>query len=67
MVPGGRLQLVLMRPNPQLSFKTSGAVLGGSSRRWGGGVFLPGVGGGGCSCQGWGGGLAVGQGASSQG
>ena len=48
---GGRLQPVLMRPTPQLSFKTGG---GGGS--WGGGgvpaggrgggVFLPGVGGG---------------------
>ena len=50
--PGGRLQPVLMRPTPQLSFKTRGGEVqpgsggGGSSRGSGGGVFLPGVGGG---------------------
>ena len=48
---GGRLQPVMMRPTPQLSFKTSGgggSGVGGSSWGWGGGeVFLPGVGGGG--------------------
>ena len=60
---GGRLQAVLMRPIPQLSFKTrggggggGGSWGGGSSRGLGGG-FLPGVrGGGGCACQGSGGG-----------
>ena len=40
---GGRLQPVLMRPTPQLSFKT---LVGGRSS-WGGGGFLRGGGGGG--------------------
>ena len=39
----GRLQPVLMQPTPQLSFKTWGGVQPGVG---GGGVFLPGVGGG---------------------
>ena len=42
---GGRLQPVLMRPTPQLSFKTRGG--GGGVQPGIGGVFLPGVGGGG--------------------
>ena len=58
--PGGLLQPVLMRPTPQLSFKTwgggqlGGGGGGGSSRGSGGGGCLPGVRGGG--------GLAGGQG-----
>ena len=56
---GGRLQPVLMRPTPQLSFKTWGG--GGRGRGWGGVVptggqrgVWPGVRG--ASSQGWGGG-----------
>ena len=49
---GGRLQLDLMLPTPELSFKTlggGGGQLGGGCSCWGsgGGVFLPGVGWGG--------------------
>ena len=56
---GGRLQPVLMRPTPQLSFKTWG---GGRGSRGGGG-FLPGGGEGGLAGgPGGGGGLAGGRG-----
>ena len=74
MTTGERLQLVLMRPTPQLSFKTrggggggggGGGQLGGGSSRGSGGVVL-GVGGGFLSGVG-GGGLAGGHGVSSQG
>ena len=68
---GGRLQPVLMRPTPQLSFKTRGGRSwggvqpgvggGGSSRGSGGGCSCRGSGGG-CSCRGSGGGLAGGHG-----
>ena len=51
---GGRLQPVLMRPTPQLSFKTCGGGGGGSSRGSGGGGAVP--------AGGRGGGLAGGQG-----
>ena len=45
---GGQLQPVLMRPSPQLSFKTrgGGAAGGGGPAGGRGGGFLPGVGGG---------------------
>ena len=54
---GGGLQPVLMRPNPQLSFKTWGGGAGPAGGP-GGGVFLPGSGGGvsGASSHGQGGG-----------
>ena len=69
---GGQLQPVLMRPTPQLSFKTwgGGAVGGGGGPA--GGRVQPGVGRGvwpgvGGSGRGSGGGLAGGRGVSSQG
>ena len=64
-VTGGRLQPVLMRPTPQLSFKTRGGgeQLGGGGPAGGrGGGVPPGGRGGGCSCRGSGGGLAGGHG-----
>ena len=62
---GGRLQPVLMRPTPQLSFKPrggGGAVGGGVQVGVGGGGVLPGGPGGGVFLLGVGGGLAGGHG-----
>ena len=57
--------------HPQLSFKPrgggGGGAVGGGSRWGSGGVFLPGVRGGGCSCRGSGGVWPGVMGASSQG